>query len=45
MQQNMASPPKPWPQLTDPPLDVRLKYWNPDDARARFMAVFLDNRH
>lgn len=39
--QNMAPPPAPWAQLTDPPLNCRLQFWTPDQAMLEFVTRFF----
>lgn len=38
--QAMAPPPIPWPQTTEPPLGIALKFWNPERAEQEFLAAF-----
>lgn len=38
--QVMAPPPVPWPQTTEPPLGVTLKFWTPAEAECEFLAAF-----
>jgi hypothetical protein len=38
--QVMAPPPVPWPQTTEPPLGVTLRFWTPAQAKYEFTTAF-----
>jgi uncharacterized protein len=38
--QAMMPPPVPWPQTTEPPLGVTLKFWKPKRAEREFLRAF-----
>lgn len=38
--QVMAPPPVPWPQTTEPPLGITLRFWTPAQAKYEFTTAF-----